>query len=158
MIKWVHLTPTQKQHPSTRLDHGDEYHGNEWMRISSERGWTRHRMSLIESRNNPVSLTKGMLYDVRSNRCWYPECTGVIMGIQVPLMIIDRSLISVMTGVFSDRRVTHLRARWNRRPFRNYRSYRRMRENSEIGSEGRRKSSVVSELFGKLFRYVLLFN
>ena len=44
------------------------------------------------------------------------------MGIQVPLMIIDRSLISVMTRVFSDRRVTHLRARWNRRPFQNYRS------------------------------------
>src|SRR4051812_44583641 len=40
-----------------------------------------------------------------------PECIGVIMGIQVPLMIIDRSLVSTMTGVFSDHRVTHLRAR-----------------------------------------------
>jgi hypothetical protein len=113
---------------SVWLGHGDEYHGNEWIRISSERGWTRHRMSLIESRNNPVSLTKGMLYGVRSNRCWYPECTGVIMGIQVPLMIIDCCLCSVMTGVFSDRRVTHLRARWNRRPFRNHRSNQRIRE------------------------------
>ena len=52
------------------------------------------------------------------------------MGIQVPLMIIGRSLISVMTGVFSDRRVTHLRARSNRRPFRNYWSYRRIKEAS----------------------------
>ena len=50
------------------------------------------------------------------------------MGIQVPLMIIDRSLISVMTGVFSDRRVTHLRARCYRRNFWNYRSYRIIRE------------------------------
>ena len=38
------------------------------------------------------------------------------MGIQVPLMIIDRSLISVITRVFYDRRVTHLRARRKRRP------------------------------------------
>ena len=50
------------------------------------------------------------------------------MGIQVPLMIIDRSLISVMTGVFSDQRVTHLRARGNRRPFRNHRSNQRIKE------------------------------
>ena len=34
------------------------------------------------------------------------------MGIQVPLMINDRSLISVMTRVFLDCRRTHLRARW----------------------------------------------
>src|SRR3954469_16470088 len=85
-------------------------------------------MSLIESQTNLVSMTKGMLYDVRSNRFLYPECTWVIMGIQVPLMIIDRSLISIMTGVFSDRRVTHLRARCYRRPFWNYRSYRRINE------------------------------
>src|SRR3954469_18553304 len=85
-------------------------------------------MSLIESQTNLVSMTKGMLYDVRSNRFLYPECTGIIMGIQVPLMIIDRSLLSVMTGVFSDRRVTHLRARCRWRPFRNYQSYRRIKE------------------------------
>ena len=50
------------------------------------------------------------------------------MGIQVPLMIIDHSLISVMTRVFLDRMVTHLRARCYRRPFRNYRSYRKIKE------------------------------
>jgi len=37
------------------------------------------------------------------------ECTGVIMGIQVPLMIIDPRGVSIMYGVFPNRRVTHLR-------------------------------------------------
>src|SRR4051812_11533511 len=85
-------------------------------------------MSLNKYRTNLVSMTKRMIYDVQFNRFKYLECTGVIMGIQVPLMIIDRSLISVMTGVFSDHRVTHLRDRCYRRPFRNYRSYRRIKE------------------------------
>ena len=39
------------------------------------------------------------------------EHTGVMMGIQVPLMIIDRRVVSVMSGVFTNRRVTHLKAR-----------------------------------------------
>ena len=39
------------------------------------------------------------------------ECTGIIMGIQVPLMIIDLSVVSVMSGVFVNCRVTHLRVR-----------------------------------------------
>jgi len=39
------------------------------------------------------------------------ECTGVIMGIPVPLMIIDRRGVSIMSGVFPNRRVTHLRVR-----------------------------------------------
>ena len=52
-----------------------------------------------------------MEYNVYGSIGLLPECTRVIMGIQVLLMIIDRSLVSVMTGVFSDRRVTHLRDR-----------------------------------------------
>ena len=50
------------------------------------------------------------------------------MGIQVPLMIVDFSLITVMTGVFSDHRVTHLRAQCYWRTFQNYRSYRTIKE------------------------------
>ena len=37
-------------------------------------------------------MTKGMVYDVYGSIGLLSECTGVIMGIQVPLMIIDRSL------------------------------------------------------------------
>ena len=37
-------------------------------------------------------MTKGMVYDVYGSIGLLPECIGVIMGIQVPLMIIDRSL------------------------------------------------------------------
>ena len=39
----------------------------------------------------------------------FVECIGVIMGIPVLLMIIDRR-VSIMSGVFPNRRVTHLRA------------------------------------------------
>ena len=52
-----------------------------------------------------------MEYNVYGSIGLFPECTGVITGIQVPLMIIDRRFVSVMSGVFLDRRVTHLRAR-----------------------------------------------
>ena len=68
---------------------------------------------LIRSRTSPVSMRR---------REWNTTCmvqsiyfrkrTGVIMDIQVPLMIIDRRVVSVMSGVFTNRRVTHLRARW----------------------------------------------
>ena len=34
------------------------------------------------------------------------EYIGVIMGIQVPLMIIDQRVLSVMSRVFMNRRVT----------------------------------------------------
>jgi hypothetical protein len=37
--------------------------------------------------------------------------TGVIMGIQVPLMIIHRRGVSVMSGVLLNRGVIHLRYR-----------------------------------------------
>ena len=35
--------------------------------------------------------------------------TGAIMGFQIPLLVIDRRVVSVMSGVFPNRRVTHLR-------------------------------------------------
>ena len=42
----------------------------------------------------------------------FVEFVGVIMGIQVPLIIIDRRVVSVMSAEFSNRRVTHLRVWW----------------------------------------------
>ena len=52
-----------------------------------------------------------MEYDVYGSIDLFSERTGVIMDIQVPLMIIDQRGVSVMSGVFMNRRVTHLRAR-----------------------------------------------
>ena len=37
------------------------------------------------------------------------ECVGVIMDLQIPLMIIDRRSVSIMSTLFMNRRVTHLR-------------------------------------------------
>ena len=48
-----------------------------------------------------------MEYNVYVQLVLYLECNAVIMGIQVPLMIIDLRQVSVITGVFTDRRVTH---------------------------------------------------
>jgi len=39
----------------------------------------------------------------------FVEFVGVIMGIQVPLMVIDRRGVSIMSALFANRRVTHLR-------------------------------------------------
>src|ERR1041385_9087428 len=51
-----------------------------------------HWMQLIESWTNLVSHDKGNgIQRERLNRL-HPEYTGVIMGSQVPLLIIDRSL------------------------------------------------------------------
>ena len=36
------------------------------------------------------------------------ECAGVITGLQIPLMIIDRRGVSIMSALFTNRRVTHL--------------------------------------------------
>ena len=37
------------------------------------------------------------------------ECVGVIMGLQVPLLTIDRRGVPIMSALFANRRVTHLR-------------------------------------------------
>ena len=46
---------------------------------------------------------------LRFNDVLFVECTGVIMGIQALLLIIDRRGVSIMSGVFPNRGVTHLR-------------------------------------------------
>src|SRR5664279_2030458 len=38
----------------------------------------------------------------------FVECVGAIMGIQVPLMVIDRRGVSIMSACSRTRRVTHL--------------------------------------------------
>ena len=37
------------------------------------------------------------------------ECVGAIMDLQVPLLVIDRRGVSIMSASFANRRVTHLR-------------------------------------------------
>ena len=37
------------------------------------------------------------------------ECVGAIMDLQVPLLVIDRRGVSIMSTSFVNRRVTHLR-------------------------------------------------
>ena len=54
----------------------------------------------IGSRTSKVSRDKGMGYDVygSNDHMIFVECVGVIMGIQIPLMIIDRRGVSVMSA------------------------------------------------------------
>ena len=55
---------------------------------------------MIGSRTSKVSRDKGMGYDVygSNDHMIFVECVGVIMGIQIPLMIIDRRGVSVMSA------------------------------------------------------------
>ena len=39
----------------------------------------------------------------------FVECTGVNMAFQIPLLIIDRREVSIMSGVLPTRRVAHVR-------------------------------------------------
>ena len=65
----------------------------------------------VKSRTSQVSYNKGneirRLWFKRSNE--FVERVGVIMDIQVPLMIIDRRGVSIMSALFTNRRVTHLK-------------------------------------------------
>ena len=39
----------------------------------------------------------------------FVECTEAMMGVQIPLLVIDRRGVSIMSGVIPNRRVAHLR-------------------------------------------------
>ena len=56
----------------------------------------------IGSRTSKVSRDKEMGYDVygSNDHVIFVECVGVIMGIQIPLMIIDRRGVSIMSACF----------------------------------------------------------
>ena len=63
----------------------------------------------IGSRTNQVSCYKGNgTRRLRFNDL-FVECTGVIMAFQIPLLIIDRRGVSIMSGVLPTRSVAHLR-------------------------------------------------
>ena len=57
---------------------------------------------MIGSRTSKVSRDKGMGYDVYGSNVHviFVECVRVIMGIQIPLMIIDRRGVSIMSACF----------------------------------------------------------
>ena len=63
-------------------------------------------------------VTTFMVHTITS---FIDECVGVIMDLQIPLMIIDRRSFSIMSTLFMNRRVTHLRCVdvfkwiWNKR-------------------------------------------
>ena len=48
-------------------------------------------------KNDKVQVTKNFM-----------ERTGAIMGVQIPLLVIDRRRVSIMSGVIPNRRVAHL--------------------------------------------------
>jgi hypothetical protein len=67
---------------------------------------------LIESRISQVSRDKGIslikVYGSFDHKV-IVECVGTITALQIPLMVIDRRGVSIMSALFANRRVTHLR-------------------------------------------------
>lgn len=49
------------------------------------------------------------MFKVHAIRRLIAECVGVNTGPQTPLLIIDRRGVSIMSALFTNRRVTHLR-------------------------------------------------
>ena len=69
------------------------------------------RIPKIKPRTNKVSLRqrdKDSTFNVQMMKL-IRESTGAIMGFQIPLLVIDRRSVSVMSGAFPNRRVSHLR-------------------------------------------------
>src|SRR3954469_1210867 len=67
---------------------------------------------MIESRTYNISRDKGIelhAYKVHTTTEVIVECVGVSMGLQIPLLIIDPRRVSIMSALFVNRRVTHLR-------------------------------------------------
>ena len=67
---------------------------------------------LIESRISQVSCDKGIsltkAYGSLDHKV-IVECVGTVTALQIPLMVIDRRGVSIMSALFANRRVTHLR-------------------------------------------------
>src|SRR3954470_7782091 len=67
---------------------------------------------MIESRICNISQDKGIelhAYKVHTITEVIVECVGVSTDLQVPLLIIDWRGVSIMSTLFANRRVTHLR-------------------------------------------------
>ena len=69
------------------------------------------KIPTIESRASNIPMTKGITYIVITVRPIkiFVEYVGADMGIQVPLLVIDRRRVSVMSILFSNRRVRTLK-------------------------------------------------
>ena len=67
---------------------------------------------MIESRISQVSRDKGILlikaYGSFDHKVII-EYVGTITALQIPLMVINRRGVSIMSALFANRRVTHLR-------------------------------------------------
>src|SRR3954463_2238716 len=69
-------------------------------------------IAMIESRTCNISRDKGIelhAYKVHTIIEVIVECVGVSTDLQVPLLIIDRRGVSIMSTLFANRRVTYLR-------------------------------------------------
>ena len=69
-------------------------------------------MPMIESRTCIISRDKGIklqVLKVLTITEVIVECVGVGMDLQVPLLIIDRRGVSIMSALFANHGVTHLR-------------------------------------------------
>ena len=69
-------------------------------------------MPMIESRTCIISRDKGIklqVLKVLTITEVIVECAGVSMDLQVPLLIIDLRGVSIISALFANRRVTHLR-------------------------------------------------
>ena len=67
---------------------------------------------MIESRTCNISRDKGIelhAYKVQTITEVIVECVGVSTHLHVPLLIIDRRGVSIMSTLFTNHRVTHLR-------------------------------------------------
>ena len=88
------------------------YHGNEKrLHVGNEIKlgiW----IPMIESRTCIISWDKGiklLTLKVLTITEVIVECVGVSMDLEVPLLIIDLRGVSIMSALFTNRRVTHLR-------------------------------------------------
>ena len=88
------------------------YHGNEKRVHVGNEIKLGMGIPMIESRTCNISRDKGIelhAYKVHTITEVVVEYVGVSTDLQVPLLIIDRRGVSIMSTLFANRRVTHLR-------------------------------------------------
>ena len=96
------------------------YHGNEKRVHVGNEIKLGMEIPMIESRTCNISRDKEiklLALKVLTITEVIVECVGVSMDLQVPLLIIDRRRVSIMSALFTNRRVTHLRDNdtiWNK--------------------------------------------
>ena len=88
------------------------YHGNEKRVHVGNEIKLGMEIPMIESRTCNLSRDKGIelhAYKVHTITEVIVECVGISMGLQIPLLIIDLRGVSIMSALFANHRVTHLR-------------------------------------------------